>query len=226
MKISYDTRAFQKEMKNIIQYSLGFLEGIEKGKPEFYKAVASMTVEMLKQYIDSHARANPDMLHHVYEWYRTGSSDARLFEINYTVSSLGITFIGNLTQSQSIKQGSQTPFYDKANIIENGIPVIIRPRNAQALSFVEDGQEIFVKTPITVENPGGTEAQGGFERVMDSFFNRYFSQAFLESSGILDYLRKPSAFGKNLHSGKRMGKSKGVEVGYRWITSATGGIDV
>jgi hypothetical protein len=225
MKIKYDTRSFQKEMNNLIQYSLGFFEGVERGKPEFYKSVGALTVEMLKQYIDSNARVNPDMLHHIYEWYQTGSSSARLFDINYTVSALGITFVGTLTQSKSIKNGSSTPFYDKASIIESGTPVVIRPKNAQALSFVEDGEEIFVKTPVTVENPGGSEAQGGFERIMDSFFNRYFSQAFLESSGILRYLRNPVAFSKNLRLGTKMGKSKGLEVGYRWITNATGGME-
>lgn len=226
MKVVYSTQAFMKEINNLLDYSAGFIEGIERGKYDFMSALGATTVEVLKQYIDSHARANPDMLHHIYEWYQTGSPDARLFDIKYTVSALGISFVGNLSQSRSIKDGSRTPFYDKASVIENGIPVVIRPTNAQALVFEQDGQQVFVKTPVRVESPGGEAAQGGFERILDSFFQRYFTQAFLQSSGILSYLQNPIAFKKNFNAGKRGGRSKGLEVGRRWIIEAArGGIE-
>jgi len=224
MKVVYNTKSFMKEMNNLLEYSAGFIEGIERGKNEFLSALGATTVEVLKQYIDSHARVNPGVLHHIYEWYEVGSPQARLFDIKYTVSSLGITFVGNFSQSKSIKNGSTTPFYDKANIVENGIPVVIRPNNAQALVFDDNGEKVFVKTPITVESPGGEPAQGGFERVMDSFFTRYFTQAFLESSGILSYIKNPVAFKANLKAGKRGGKSKGIEVGRRWIINAAVGV--
>jgi hypothetical protein len=224
MKVVYNTKAFMKEMNNLLEYSSGFVEGVQLGKNDFLSALGATTVEVLKQYIDSNARANPDVLHHIYEWYEVGSPQARLFDIKYTVSSLGISFVGNFSQSKSIKNGSTVPFYDKANIIENGIPVVIRPNNAQALVFEENGEKVFVKSQVTVQSPGGEPAQGGFERVMDSFFTRYFTQAFLESSGILNYIRNPVAFKANLRSGKRGGKSKGLEVGKRWIVNAAVGV--
>jgi hypothetical protein len=59
---------------------------------------------------------------------------------------------------------------------------------------------------------------------MDSFFTRYFTQAFLESSGILSYIKNPVAFKANLKAGKRGGKSKGIEVGKRWIVNAAVGV--
>jgi hypothetical protein len=224
MKVVYNTKSFMKEMNNVMQYSVGFLEGIERGKLQFMNALGATTVEMLKQYIDSHARANPDLLHHIYEWEQSGSPDARLFSIKYSVSSLGISFVGTLTQSQSIKKGSTGPFYDKARIMENGMPVVIKPKNAEALSFVIDDQQVFTKSPVIVKQPGGELVAGGFERTMDSFFNRYFTQAFLESSGILSYLRNPIAFKANMRAGKASGRSKGVEVGYRWIVNAATGV--
>lgn len=224
MKVVYNTKAFMKEMNNLLDYSAGFIEGIERGKYEFMSGLGATTVEVLKQYIDSHARANPDMLHHIYEWYEVGSPAARLFDIQYTVSALGISFVGTLSQSRSIKNGSRSPFYDKASIIENGIPVVIRPTNAQALVFEEDGEQVFVKTPVRVDSPGGTAAQGGFEKVLDSFFKRYFTQAFLQSSGILSYLQNPTDFKRNFNAGKRTGRSKGLEVGRRWIINAATGV--
>jgi len=59
-----------------------------------------------------------------------------------------------------------------------------------------------------------------FEKVFDMFFNRYFSQAFLRVSGIAQYLENPQVYKKNLQAGKKMGKTKGVSTGYRWIANA------
>jgi hypothetical protein len=218
--ISFNSAKFKKEMNNIVDYSIGFLDGIEKAKPLFLRNMGMQTVELMKEFIDSNARVNPEMLHHIYEWNQTGSPNARLYEISYTVSSLGLSFRSSFSQSSSIKDGSRTPFYDKARIIENGIPVVIRPKTAQVLAFENNGETVFTKGPITVENPGGTAAQGGFEKVLDMFFNKYFSQAFLRVSGIAQYIENPQIYKKNLQAGKRVGRSHGVSTGYRWIANA------
>ena len=220
MMISFNSAKFKKEMNNIVDYSIGFLDGIEKAKPLFLRNMGMQTVELMKEFIDSNARVNPEMLHHIYEWNQTGSPNARLYEISYTVSSLGLSFKSSFSQSSSIKDGSRTPFYDKARIIENGIPVVIRPKTAQVLAFENNGETVFTKGPITVENPGGTAAQGGFEKVLDMFFNKYFSQAFLRVSGIAQYIENPQIYKKNLQAGKRVGRSHGVSTGYRWIANA------
>lgn len=220
MMISFNSAKFKKEMNNIVDYSIGFLDGIEKAKPLFLRNMGMQTVELMKEFIDSNARVNPEMLHHIYEWNQTGSPNARLYEISYTVSNLGLSFKSSFSQSLSIKDGSRTPFYDKARIIENGIPVVIRPKTAQVLAFENNGETVFTKGPITVENPGGTAAQGGFEKVLDMFFNKYFSQAFLRVSGIAQYIENPQIYKKNLQAGKRVGRSHGVSTGYRWIANA------
>jgi hypothetical protein len=174
----------------------------------------------MKEFIDSNARVNPEMLHHIYEWNQTGSPSARLYDISYTTSNLGLSFRSSFSQSTSIKNGSRTPFYDKARIMEEGIPVTIRPRIAQTLAFEDNGETVFTKGPVRVDNPGGAEVEGGFERVFDMFFNRYFSQAFLRVSGIAKYLENPYVYKKNMSAGKNMGRSKGLSTGYRWIANA------
>jgi len=138
MRAVFSSAQFKKEMTNIVDYSMGFLEGIQRGKTVFLKTLGLETVELMKEFIDSNARVNPDMLHHIYEWNQTGSPSARLYDISYTTSNLGLSFRSSFRQSTSIKNGSRVPFYDKARIMEEGIPVIIRPRVAQALAF-EDG---------------------------------------------------------------------------------------
>jgi hypothetical protein len=220
MKIAFNSTAFRKDMRNIVDYSIGFVDGIHAGKKRFLDVLGLQTINLLKEYIDSNARANPAMLHHVYEWHQTGSPAARLFDIKYITNPTGISFTSSFKQSTSIKDGSRVPFYDKARIIENGIAVTIRPVKAEVLAFDINGEEIFTKNPVEVLNPGGTAAQRGFEKVFDSFFNRFFSQAFLRISGIAQYLERPTIYKKNLSAGKKMGRSKGYETGYRWIASA------
>jgi hypothetical protein len=220
MITTFNSNQFKKEMNNIVNYSIGFLEGVQRGKTIFLKTVGMETVEVMKEFIDSNARVNPEMLHHIYEWNLTGSPEARLYDISYTVSNLGLSFKSSFSQSRSIKDGSRTPFYDKARIMENGIPVTIRPKTAQVLAFDDNGETVFTRGPVEVLNPGGTEVEGGFEKTFDMFFNRYFSQAFLRTSGIARYLENPQVYKKNMPEGKRVGKSKGLSTGYRWIANA------
>jgi hypothetical protein len=219
MITKFDTRKFTKDMKNMMDYSIGFLDGVQLGKQELFKGLGIQTVEMLKIYVDSNARINPSILHHVYEWNKTGSPSGRLFDISYTVSHLGLSFNSSFRQSTTIQNGSREPFYDKARVMEEGLPVTIVPKQAQALRFTENDEEVFTKTPVTVFNPGG-QTREQFERVFDNFFNKYFTQAFLRTSGIGAYLENPVAYKKNLSKGKRMGKSVGTSTGYKWIANA------
>jgi hypothetical protein len=220
MKVKMNDTMFKKEMKNIIDYSVGFLEGIQAGKTKFLNNVGAMTKELLEQYIDSNARVNPKALHHIYEWSKVGSPDARLYNINYTISNLGLSFVSSLKQSTSIKDGSSVPFYNKAKIMEEGTPVTIRPTRSNVLVFEDGGETIFTKGEVVIQSPGGIETTGSFEKVLDTFFNRYFTQAFLKTSGLYAYLENPQVYKKNLSSGKSSGRSRGLQVGYRWIANA------
>ena len=86
-----NTASFTKQMNNIVNYSLGFLEGVNRGKKIFFDKLGVGTIQALAQYIDIQARSNPKALHHVYEWNQTGSPNARLFNLGYTVSNLGLS---------------------------------------------------------------------------------------------------------------------------------------
>lgn len=219
LSIRFDDGQFAIDMNNIVKYATGFLEGAQAGKTQLFHALAAETIELLKQYIDSNARANPRALHHIYEWYETGSPEARLFDIEYTVSNLGLSFKSTFSQSTSIANGSNVPFYDKTRIMEEGLPVVIRPKSSDVLVFEdESGQMVYTKKPVTVDNPGGN-TEGEFENVFDTFFSSYFSQAFLRSSGIMDVLENPVTFKKNLKAGSKGGKSTGYQTGYRWIAN-------
>lgn len=219
MKTTFNTRQFNKDMNNIVDYSMGFLEGVQSGKKTMLDLLGRETIQLLKEYVDSNARVNPEALQHVYEWYQSGMADGRLFDVEYTVSNLGLSVKSTFRQSTTIKDGSRTPFYDKARIMENGIPVVIKPKFVEVLSFDVNGEQIFTRTPVKVKNPGG-DVQGNYEQVFDSFFSRYFTQAFLRTSGIAQYLENPTVYKKNMSAGKRGGRAIGVSTGYRWIANA------
>ena len=218
--IIVDNKQFKKEMNNIMDYSIGFLEGVEGGKTAFLNNLGRKTIQTLKEFVDLNARIDPAMLQHVYEWYQVGSPNARLFDIEYTLSNQGLSIYSTLSQSSRVKDGSTTPFYDKAKIMEKGIPVTIKPKKSKVLVFEENGETVFTRNPVTVNNPGGEDAQGGFEEVLDIFLNQYFKQSFLKSSGLSDYIKNPKAFKTNLRAGAKYGKGFGYSTGYKWIANA------
>ena len=220
MKVIMNDLAFKKDMKNIINYSIGFLEGVQAGKIKFLNNLGVMTKEILEEYIDSNARVNPKALHHIYEWSKVGSPDARLYNINYTISNLGLSFVSTFKQSTSIKDGSSVPFYNKAKIMEEGTPVTIRPTKSNVLVFEDGGETVFTKGEVVIQSPGGVETTGSFQNVIDTFFTRYFTQAFLKSSGVYQYFNNADVYRKNLPAGKASGKIKGYQIGYRWIANA------
>lgn len=217
-KVTINNKKFQRDMDNMVDYAVGFLSGVKQGYPSFLRQLGAISIEALKQYVDSNAKVSPQLLHHVYEWDQTGSPGSRLFDVDYQLVGSGLSFSSTFSQSKSIKNGSLVPFYNKADIMENGIPVTIVPKK-RVLAFEVDGETIFTSRPVTVENPGG-QVQGEYERVFRTFFNRYFTQAFLQSTGIATYLSNPVDFSKNFKSGKRQGRALGVRVGQNWISKA------
>jgi hypothetical protein len=221
-----NTLMFEKMMNNVVEYSLGFLDGTKKGHRVFLNNLASSTVGAFKQYIDVTARMSPGALHHIYEWNQVGSPGARLYDITYASNNKdSIFFNSTFKQSKSIKNGSTVPFINKAQIMENGTPVIIKPRRSKVLVFEDNGEQVFTSNPVKVENPGGDEVQGAYEKAFDTFFNRYFTQSFLRASGILDYLENPISYKENIRAGSKQGRTKGISTGYNWIANATIGVE-
>ena len=219
MRISLNTLAFEKQLDNLVDYSLGFLDGAETGKKIFLDQLGKGTIEALRLYIDAMARSNPPFLHHVYEWSKTGSRDARLFDITYRINNVGISIDSSFKQSKSIQNGSYEPFYNKAKIME-GVPVIIKPKGDNPLVFEVDGVTVFTKKTIVNQFPGGKAVAGSYEKTFDNFINKYFAQSFLTATGLYDSLSNPQIYKKNFAAGVRVGKSVGQATGFRWITSA------
>ena len=225
MIVKMNSKSFEMQMNNIVNYSFGFLEGVQKGKKIFLDRLGKGVIQALAQYVDVEARSNPKALHHVYEWNQTGSPTSRLFDLNYTVSNLGLSINSTFRQSRSVSENMTAPFYNKAKIMENGIPVTISPTRSQVLKFSGPNGDVFTKKPIKVDSPGGDAVFGSFESTVDIFISRYFKQSFLRASGLYDYIKKPVLYKKNFAAGSKLGKSKGIDTGFKWIVNATIGVE-
>lgn len=223
MKITFNDKQFFKEMDNIIKYSEGFLEGVQRGKFGMLENVGASMSVLLGEFVDSNARANPQMLQHVYEWYNSGNRSERLFDIHFMLMRNGVSFDYTFRQSQSVKDGSSVSFYDKAQIMEEGRTVTIRPKNKDILSFKVNDEQIVTSKPVEVSKPGGAYAMGGLQKTVEQFFSTYLTQSFIKVSGLGEYLSNPVAYKKNLNSGKINGRSVGIQTGYRWMVMAGAG---
>ena len=223
MIVEFDITNITNKLNNIAKYSIGFLEGVEAGKEKFLDNLGQTVLESLKNFIDSNARVNPEILHHVYEWYETGSPQARLFDLEYIVNNNSlISFSYTFSQSKSYAKGSVVPFYNKAAIMEKGSPITIKPKQNGVLSFNDNGEQVFTKKPILVQNPGGQATEQGFENTLKDFFDNYFTQSFLISSGIAEHFKDIRTYKQNFASGSKQGKPLGFKVGYEWVSK--GGI--
>lgn len=221
IRATIDDKQFMRDMNNLVGYTRGFLEGVESSKGEILNKVGIDVVERLKQFVDANARVNPAALNHMYEWSATGSPAARLFDIDYISDGLGLSFVATYRQSTSVAEGSKTPFYDKARVMEEGIPVTIRPKRKVLAFKGENGEDVFTPNAVVVNNPGGSETTGSFEDTIENFFASYFTQSYLQSSQIFNYLENPFPYANEMQRGLRGGASYGRAVGKRW---ASGGM--
>jgi len=225
MIVTFNTRKFQKTMNNIVDYSQGFIDGIQDGKKLFLDKLGRQVIEALGQYIDMNAKANPKALHHIYEWYRVGSPAARLFDIDYVVNKNGLTLFSNFRQSQTVSADATEPFYNKAQIMELGKTVVIKPKSGGALRFESGGEPVYTKRNVVVRNPGGNEVRGSYEEIFNEFMIKYFRQSFIRASGLYDYIKKPVAYKRNIRQGAKVGRAKGVSTGFKWIANARIGVE-
>lgn len=224
LSIEFKTKDLNKMLNNLVAYSQGFLTET-KAKQEYINTKLGKTsINAFYQYLDGVARMHPGMLHHIYEWGQVGNPTSRLAKLNLTSSNRGVGIGAELLQSESVSPGSTEPFYEKATIMEEGIPVTIKEKQAQALFFEIDGVEYFRTGPITIMNPGGAETRGSFVRVFEDFYNNYFSQVYLRAIKFYDHFRNPIDYERNFKSAVKAGNARmlGKTTALSWISRMPG----
>jgi hypothetical protein len=213
MLVKFDSSDIDRRLKNSVDYSYGFLDGVEMDKVNFMRFLGGFVAEGLNKYIDSKARMHPNSLHHVYEPNMVGNDGGRLFKFNVVATKNKINFIGSFLPSKGISDTSKEPFVDKANIMENGIAITITPRNSDVLVFEDEGETVFVNTAIVIEHPGGDEVAGAFGEAVNDFFEQYLTNALL--SPLIKDLSTADEFLSGFSSG---GRGAGVKAGRQYLS--------
>lgn len=217
LSVKYSTLDFDRKMRNMINYSNGFLNGVQLGKTKFNAILAEYTIKALYKFIDAKARMNPESLHHVYEWGQVGNSGSRLFSFKALPTQRSITIVGEFLPSSSTSPTSNTPFVDKAEVMENAIEVVIEPKNSDVLVFEDEGQTVFTSNAIYIAHPGGDAVAGSFGRVVDEFFIQYFTNAFLKP--LIRDLETADEFVEYFAQGVNGGgRSLGIRAGQKYMT--------
>lgn len=142
-------------------------------------------------YIDAIARSKPKTMHHVYEWNRVGSPSGRLFELNM-LSQEGLSFrIGHKFNPSRLAVPSKSNskrrhvFINKAEVMERGEPLVIRPRFAERLVFESNGYTVFMPKgkSVTVKRPGGPSVKNQFYLAHSRFFKGQLVNESIKRSG-------------------------------------------
>jgi hypothetical protein len=215
LTVKVNAMQLNRTLKNVVEYSDGFLKGIDMKKIEFNNEIADFTSIALNKYIDAQARMNPLKLHHVYEWGRAGNQASRLFEFNTKVSGRTISFTGKFLPSKSVSNTSNEPFIDKANIMENSIQVVIEPKNSDVLVFEDNGETVFTTSTIYIDHPGGDEVAGSFGETVNNFFENYFTNGLLRP--LIKKLSTASEFTESFSSGAKSGSNIGIRAGKEYL---------
>jgi len=227
MQSLINTKDLMKQLNNIVEYSNAFVTQAKIQEPKLAKHLSDTSIDAFYEFLDSMARVNPGMLHHVYEWGRVGDPSARLVELQANLAGSRAIITSEFLESRSIQEGSSEPFFEKARIMEAGIPVTIQATDAQALFFEVDGEEFFRAGPIVIENPGGPETRGSFLEAFDKFYNLYFEQVYLKSIQFYDHFGSMHEYKKHFGTAARSGSaaSLGKGAALKWFLTAPGGTD-
>jgi hypothetical protein len=177
--------------------------------------------------MDGLARSHPGMFHHVYEWGQVGNPFGRLYELNRVLARNNARIDANFLSSESVPQNGNQPFYDKAQIMEEGSPVIVNEKDASVLFFEIDGEEFFRHGPIYIANPGGGQTRGAFLNAYNDFYRFYFTNFYLKSIRFYEHFNTPQEFIRNFRSAvknKSSASSAGRKMALSWIESAPGDV--
>ena len=220
-----------KMLKNSVEYSSAFTTELKRNQGVLNRKLGEESVDAFYEYLDSLARSNPGMLHHVYEWGQIGDPFGRLYDLSLSINNTSAVVDAEFLQSETInpkqrkrEDSNPEPFYNKSAMMEDGAEIIINEVDAQALFFEIDGEEFFRHGPIVIANPGGSKTRGSFVKEFKEFYGKYFTEVHLKSIRFYQSFQNPKVFETYFASATKGGASaKGKKAALSWIMNAPGG---
>lgn len=224
VQVKFNPKKLVDTMNNIVNYSDGFIKELKNSESKLNKKVANTSINAFYDYLDGLARSHPGMLHHVYEWGQVGDPFGRLYELKMSVGGRSVSVDAEFLYSDTPSNDGSEPFYDKAFIMEEGIPVTVTEKDASALFFEIDGEEFFRHGPITIANPGGSATRGSFVKAFNEFYKDYFQNVYLSSIRFYNHFRNPKEYEKNIRiaAKNKAAYTLGKKVALSWIEKAPG----
>jgi hypothetical protein len=223
--VSFNASDLITTLNNTVKYTNSFLTESKRGETKVATKISNLSIEVFYDYLDGLARSHPGMLHHVYEWGQIGNPTERLFELKLSLAKNAGIISVDLLQSTSLPENGNDAFYDKASIMEEGIPVIITEKEAQSLFFEIDGEEFFRKGPIYIANPGGEGTRGSFVKAFNEFYTLYFDKVFLQSIRFYEHFSDPKDYKTSFRSAaksKSGASGIGKKAALSWIDRTPG----
>lgn len=162
--------------------------------PQFQLAFRNIIFDQLQEdfglYVDAKARTSTKSFHHVYEWGRTGSDEARLFKLKQIpADGLSLKVNYELIDSKSFvpseNSNNKHVFIKKASVMEEGKTVVISPRFSERLVFDVNGYTVFMPKgeSVTVKKPGGAATKNSFFSTYKYFFTGQLVNMSIKKSG-------------------------------------------
>lgn len=222
--IKFDSKEAMKMLNNLVDYSEGFIKETQAKESTIASKLASTSIEAFYDYLDGLARTNPGMLHHVYEWGAVGDPGARLVELKKRIGNSSSEIDVDFLASSSVPEGGSEPFYDKVEVMEEGISVTVQAVQARAMFFQIGGEEFFRTGPIVIENPGGEATRGSFVKAFEEFYNNYFEDVYLRAIRFYDHFENPTAFSANASRAIKSAGAQGIgrTTALKWIMTMPG----
>ena len=167
---AFNTGKFPEKVMAMSMYDSTVLRELYQSpdnKRKISRGAAYFVKNYFEQYMDSKARSMRKEFHHIYEFGRTGDKNARLFKGVVLDVPAGATINYSFTPARvPNKFGYEFP--NKAEVMEAGNSITIRPKRQQYLKFkLEDGRFVTTKQSV-VKEPGGPVA-GNFTKEFNRF---------------------------------------------------------
>lgn len=168
-------------------------------KRKFNSVIFNRIEEDFGNYVDAKARSSKRSLHHVYEWGRTGSKEARLFELSKKDTegiSFQISYSFLPSKSFAKSEGKRRHvFINKASVMEAGMPLKISPKYSERLVFESNGYKVFMPKgkSVTVKRPGGAGVKNSFVMTFGHFFKGNLVNESIKKSGFQNIFKSSMA---------------------------------
>jgi len=168
---AFNTGKFAEKVTALATYDSTLITKLYQdpiNKRKINRGAAFILKNYFNEYMDSRSKQSPSQYHHVYEFDRVGQASARLFSAAVLDAETGSILQYSFTPAKEPNRNGY-PFPDKANVMESGQTVVIRPRQSRYLKYqLKDGR--FVTSEMSVvRNPGGPEVEGSFSKTFNQF---------------------------------------------------------